>query len=62
MKRHGGYLKSKGFNNQFEAGWQIIGNVPLVGRVVTAQYMPSRPDIDLRIREKGKEENRSRFS
>lgn len=54
-----GYLKNKGFNNQFEAGWQIIGNVPLVGRVVTAQYMPSRPDIDLRIKEKGKEESRS---
>jgi 4-hydroxy-4-methyl-2-oxoglutarate aldolase len=54
-----GYLRGKGFNNQFEGNWHIIGNVPLVGRVVTAQYMPSRPDIDLRIKEKGKTESRS---
>lgn len=54
-----GYLRGKGFNNQFEGNWHIIGNVPLVGRVVTAQYMPSRPDIDLRIKEKGKAESRS---
>jgi 4-hydroxy-4-methyl-2-oxoglutarate aldolase len=55
-----GYMRNKGYNNQFEAGWQIIGSdKALVGRVVTAQYMPSRPDMDLRIREKGKTENRS---
>lgn len=53
------YLKNKGFNNQFDGSWQIIGDVPLVGRAVTAQYMPSRPDIDLRIKEKGKIESRS---
>ena len=55
-----GYMRNKGYNNQFEAGWQIINPTkPLAGRVLTAQYMPSRPDIDLRIKEKGKAENRS---
>jgi 4-hydroxy-4-methyl-2-oxoglutarate aldolase len=54
-----GYLRNKGYNNQFEAGWQIINPAkPLAGRVLTAQYMPSRPDIDLRIKEKGKAEGR----
>jgi 4-hydroxy-4-methyl-2-oxoglutarate aldolase len=54
-----GYLKNKGYNNQFEAGWKIINpKKPLVGRVVTAQYMPLRPDVDNKIKEKGKVENR----
>jgi regulator of RNase E activity RraA len=30
----------------------------MTGRVVTAQYMPLRPDVDKIIREKGKEEKR----
>ncbi|MCR9062960.1 MAG: RraA family protein [Cytophagales bacterium] len=54
-----GYLRNKGYHNQFEAGWTIIGDKPLVGRVVTAQYMPSRPDMDNKIKEKGKAEGRS---
>jgi 4-hydroxy-4-methyl-2-oxoglutarate aldolase len=54
-----GYLRNKGYNNQFEAGWQIIHpEKALAGRVVTAQYMPSRPDVDLKIKEKGKAEGR----
>lgn len=53
-----GYLRNKGYNNQFDAGWTIIGNGVLVGRAVTAQYMPSRPDIDDKIKEKGKNEGR----
>ena len=40
-------MRNEGYNNQFEAGWQIIHpEKVLAGRVVTAQYMPSRPDID----------------
>lgn len=55
-----GFMRNKGYNNQFEAGWQIIHpDKALAGRVLTAQYMPSRPDIDLRIKEKGKAEARS---
>ncbi len=53
-----GYLRNKGYNNQFDAGWTTIGEGVLTGRVVTAQYMPSRPDIDDKIKEKGKAEGR----
>jgi 4-hydroxy-4-methyl-2-oxoglutarate aldolase len=54
-----GFMRNKGYNNQFEAGWQLIHpEKALAGRVLTAQYMPSRPDMDLKIREKGKAEGR----
>lgn len=53
------YLQNQGYNNQFESGWQIIHpEQVLVGRVVTAQFMPSRPDIDSIIKAKGKAEGR----
>lgn len=53
------YLQNQGYNNQFESGWKIIHpEKALVGRVVTAQYMPSRPDVDSIIRAKGKAEGR----
>jgi len=59
MEEAWGVLKSEGFNNQFEANWQIIHpEKPLTGRVVTAQYMPLRPDMDGPIKTKGKAEGR----
>lgn len=55
-----GVLRNEGYNNQFEEGWQIIHpEKPLAGRVVTAQYMPARPDMDNPIKAKGKAEGRS---
>jgi 4-hydroxy-4-methyl-2-oxoglutarate aldolase len=55
-----GIMKNEGYNNQFEAGWHIIhSDKVLAGRVVTAQYMPSRPDMEKPIKEKGKAEKRS---
>jgi 4-hydroxy-4-methyl-2-oxoglutarate aldolase len=59
MEEAWGYLRSKGFMNQYEGDWMVI--VPdsvMVGRVVTAQYMPLRPDMDKLIKDKGKEEGR----
>ena len=39
-------LGAAGYANQFEANWQILHpGLKLVGRAVTAQYMPSRPDL-----------------
>ena len=39
-------LTRAGYNNQFEAGWQMLHPEKLlVGRAVTAQYMPLRPDM-----------------
>jgi len=55
-----GVLKNKGFLNQFEGDWTIIQpDQPMTGRVVTAQYMPLRPDLDKQVKAQGKLENRS---
>jgi 4-hydroxy-4-methyl-2-oxoglutarate aldolase len=55
-----GVLRNKGFMNQFEGNWTIINpDEPMTGRVVTAQYMPLRPDYDKYVREQGKKEMRS---
>ena len=55
-----GVLRNKGYTNQFEGDWQIINpDSPMVGRVVTAQYMPSRPDLIEVVKTQGKTENRA---
>ncbi len=55
-----GVLRNKGFQNQFEGDWTIINpDEVMTGRVVTAQYMPLRPDLEKQIKEQGKIENRS---
>ena len=54
-----GVLRNKGFQNQYEGDWLILNqDSVMTGRVVTAQYMPLRPDFDKVIKEKGKTENR----
>lgn len=52
-------LQDAGYRNQFESGWKVINPGPrLVGRVVTAVFMPRRPDVDSVIRANGRKENR----
>lgn len=47
-------LKNEGYTNQFEGGWKLIQNDVLVtGRAVTAMFMPSRPDVEKTIKERG---------
>src|SRR5215218_9252446 len=54
-----GYLRNKGYQNQFEGEWMVIlPDSVMVGRAVTAQYMPLRPDYDKIIKDKGKTEGR----
>jgi 4-hydroxy-4-methyl-2-oxoglutarate aldolase len=54
-----GILRNKGYQNQFEGEWMVLNpDSVMTGRVVTAQYMPLRPDIDKLIRDKGKAEGR----
>lgn len=55
-----GYLLRKGYRNQVEKDWIILkpGHV-MVGRALTAQFMPSRPDLDSLVRATGKAEGRS---
>jgi regulator of RNase E activity RraA len=55
-----GYLGRRGFNNQLEKDWIILKpGETMTGRVVTAQFMPTRPDLDTLIRATGKAEGRS---
>lgn len=54
-----GVLRSRGYNNQFEGGWVILhDDVPVVGRALTAQYMPRRPEVMDRLTEKGHTQGR----
>lgn len=55
-----GVLRNKGYHNQFEANWIIINpDSAMTGRVVTAQYMPLRPDLQKQIKDQGILEKRS---
>ncbi|MEJ7768798.1 MAG: RraA family protein [Chitinophagaceae bacterium] len=55
-----GYLGRKGYRNQVEKNWIILKpGETMVGRVVTAQFMPSRPDLDSLVRNQGRAESRS---
>ena len=52
-------LQDAGYHNQFEGGWRVINpGERLVGRVVTAVFMPARPDVNSVIRANGKKEGR----
>lgn len=54
-----GVLGSAGYHNQFEGDWLIIHpESVVVGRAVTALYLPSRPDLDQHVRQLGKEQKR----
>ena len=55
-----GVLRNKGYQNQFEGDWTIIKpEEVMTGRVVTAQYMPLRPDLQEYVKEQGKKEDRA---
>jgi len=55
-----GYLGRKGYRNQVEKDWIILKpGETMVGRVVTAQFLPSRPDLDSLVKQWGKAEGRS---
>lgn len=47
-------LKNEGYFNQFEGNWQPLhDNVPFVGRALTVQYLPNRPDVSDQIKKMG---------
>jgi regulator of RNase E activity RraA len=55
-----GYMDRKGYRNQVEGNWIILKpGETMTGRVVTAQFMPFRPDLDSIVRVHGKDEGRS---
>lgn len=52
-----GVLRNHGYHNQFAGDWKMIHeDVPIVGRAVTAMYLPSRPELAQRITERGQQE------
>lgn len=52
-------LKNEGYTAQFEGGWKMVNDtVPVVGRAVTAMYMPSRPDVEKKIKDRGQQQGR----
>ncbi|MDH3651039.1 MAG: RraA family protein, partial [Saprospiraceae bacterium] len=54
-----GVLRNEGYHNQFEGEWHMIhDDVPVVGRALTALYMPDRPDVSNQIKSRGKKEGR----
>jgi regulator of RNase E activity RraA len=47
-------LKNEGYTNQFEGNWKMVhDDVPVVGRALTAMFMPSRPDVEKNIMDRG---------
>lgn len=51
-----------GYHNQFEGNWKLIDNnekTTMTGRVVTAQFMPARKDLENQVIEQGKIEGRN---
>ena len=51
-----GILRSHGYNNQFEQGWVMTHENPvLVGRAVTIGFLPDRPDISGVVVQEGKD-------
>ncbi|MHB8974893.1 MAG: RraA family protein [Pirellulaceae bacterium] len=51
--------RQHGFNNQFEGNWVTTHQDPvLVGRALTAYFLPARPDVNQAIEEQGKKDGR----
>ncbi|MBN2636600.1 MAG: RraA family protein [Prolixibacteraceae bacterium] len=53
-------LRNRGYESQFEGTWTVLfPDSAMTGRVVTAQYMPLRPDLDEWVKTQGEIEKRS---
>jgi 4-hydroxy-4-methyl-2-oxoglutarate aldolase len=56
-----GTIGMRGYKHQFEGGWKTLNVKPgerLVGRAVTAVFMPHRPDMNAVINDHAKQEGR----
>jgi len=51
-------LKNEGYVNQFEGDWKTVNDTLMTGRALTAMYMPSRPDVEKEIKERGARQGR----
>lgn len=49
-------LDSEGYHSQFEGGFKMIHpDKPIAGRAVTAMFIPSRPDVEQHMKERGQQ-------
>lgn len=49
-------LEGEGYHCQFDGGWKMIyDNKPIVGRALTAMFLPSRPDVEVHMKERGQQ-------
>ena len=54
-----GVLRGAGYHKQFEGGWKMVHrDRTIVGRALTAVYMPARPELQKRMVVKGHREGR----
>jgi len=54
-----GVLRNEGYHSQYEGNWEVLHpDQVMVGRALTAQYWPSRPDMVDLIKKKGDAEGR----
>jgi regulator of RNase E activity RraA len=51
-------LRNEGFINQYAGDWKLVNNTTMTGRAVTAMYLPSRPDVEKSIKERGAQQGR----
>lgn len=52
-------MKNEGYNSQFEGNWKMVHpDVVIAGRALTAQFLPSRPDVEKNIKERGTKQGR----
>lgn len=51
-------LQNEGYLNQFEGKWNMVNDSAIIGRAVTAMYLPSRPDLEKNIKDRGGKQGR----
>jgi regulator of RNase E activity RraA len=52
-------MRNDGYVNQFERNWKTVNDtVKVIGRALTASFMPSRPDVEKNIKDRGKQQGR----
>jgi len=51
-------LKNAGYLHQYEGNFKHSNDITMTGRAVTAMYMPSRPDVEKNIKERGAKQGR----
>jgi regulator of RNase E activity RraA len=52
-------LKNEGYLNQYEGSWKSVNDITIAGRAVTAMYLPSRPDVEKAIKDRGAKQGRT---